>query len=334
MSLDVNDKLMAGNLPFDPTQDAVVVANDFPRIKTVVELLRGGQERALSRADTRGLTTGNWYIDDATGGLMPGFVWVFGASSSWGKSSFLISMTDENIKQGKKVLIVSAEDDEKIYGDRLLIRRSKVSADNFRKRRLTNEEKHRIADVVQKGEDMPVFFDARGKSIEWVTAKVKQLIKEYGIDAVAFDYLQAFDGDKRQQDRRMQINYIDRMMTDTIKGAGVTGIIFSQITMPDGRPHPDKSSIRESQDVANAAEVVMLGFTPDGDVEVGGKVVAYENKKCVLLDKNKMGQRGGFYAMDWNDESACFETVVSQETKKYQQITGGEFDTFGDGDSF
>jgi len=43
-----------------------------------------------------------------------------------------------------------------------------------------------------------------------------------------------------------------------------------------------------------------------------------------------MGQRGGFYAMDWNDESACFETVVSQETKRYQEVTGGAFNDFGD----
>jgi replicative DNA helicase len=330
LSKDINDKFVAGELNHNPVDGAVLISNDVPRIKTVIELLQGGQERAFTKVKRKSCTTGNFQIDEATGGLTPGFVWVFGADTSWGKSSFLVQITDENIRKGKKVLIVSAEDDESLYGDRLLIRRAKVSADNFRKQKLTAEEKLRIAAVVAAGEDCPCFFDARGRSVEWVAAKVRDLIKEYDIDVVAFDYIQAFDGDKRHQDRRMQINHVTRTLTDVVKLSKVSGILFSQLTIVEGKPHPDKHSIRESRDVSNAAEVVLLGFTPDKALMRGDTVLVEANQKCVFADKVKNGPRGGFYHMPWNDESVCFEVTVSQETKRYQEVTGGAFDGFGD----
>lgn len=332
MSKDINDKLVTGELTHDPVEGATVIANDVPRIKTVAELLRGGQERANSKFHRATCVTGNHQLDEATGGLMPGYVWVFGADTNWGKSSALIMLADENIKKGKKVLIVSAEDDEKIYGDRLLIRRSRVSADNFRKRKLTRQEHDKINEVVKAGEDLPCFFDARGRNVDWVTERVRDLIKEYEIDVVAFDYLQAFDGDQRHDDRRMQINYIGRKLTDVCKINNVAGIIFSQITISEGKTHPDKHSIRESRDISNAAEVVILGFTPDKPInsKANGSVLVEANHKCIFLDKNKSGPNKLFIPMPWNDDSACFDAVLDQETVRYQEITGGAFDDFGE----
>ena len=52
------------------------------------------------------------------------------------------------------------------------------------------------------------------------------------------DYLQAFDSDKRHQDRRNQISYIARTLTDVPKLADISGIIFSQITVVEGKPYP------------------------------------------------------------------------------------------------
>ncbi len=131
MSKDLNDKHQANELPADPGLGATPMASEVPRIRTVAELLHGGQARANSKLTRAMCTTGHYRVDDATGGLKPGFVWVFGADTNWGKSSFLIMLADENIKANRRVLIVSAEDDEKLYGDRLLVRRSRVNADRF-----------------------------------------------------------------------------------------------------------------------------------------------------------------------------------------------------------
>ena len=328
---DLNDQAVAGTLPDDPAAGATVVSADVARVLTVKEIIHSAQQRAFApRSKQTTCTSGNYEIDRVTGGFKPGFVTVFGADTSWGKSSFLIMVADDNIKAGRRVMIVSAEDSEKIYGDRLLLRRSKVYADNLKHKNLSSSDWTAIVEAVKKAEDVPVYLDARGKPVEWVCKQTKRLIREHNIDVVAYDYLQAFDNEKHQQDRRNQVSYIARVLTDSVKTEDVSGIIFSQITVEKGKPYPDKHSIRESRDVSNAAEVVMLGFTPDKPVTRGGTVLAQPGEKCILVDKCKDGPRGGVFVMPWDENVACFKSVIDPEIERIQKITGGEFDDYGD----
>ena len=330
---DLNDQLILGTLPTDPMSGAKVIAQDVPRVLTVRDLLQSSQERAFDSKKSRGCTTGNFRLDQITGGLRPGFVWVFGAETSWGKSSFLVMIADENIKLKRRVLIVSSEDSESIYGDRLMLRRSRVNANRLREGKLTREEQARVTNVYASSEDSPVFLDARGRGVEWICLRVKELIREYKVDVVAYDYLQAFDNEKAQQDRRNQVTYLARVLTDSIKTSGVTGIIFSQIPVSDAKSRPDKHSIRDSRDASHAAEVVMLGHTPEkAIVSRDGMEIVAAGQRCILVDKCKDGPRGGYVPMAWDDNSACFDTAHDPETERIQGIVGNQFDEFADND--
>jgi replicative DNA helicase len=326
---DLNDRAKDGTLPEDPGLNAKTIAADVPRIYTVRELLADANKRAFIKQERANGTTGHHQLDSATGGFRPGFVWVFGADTSWGKSSFAIMIADENIKQGRRVMIVSAEDSKELYGDRLLLRRSRVNADAHRLKRLGRADADKMAEAVARGEDVPIFLDARGRSVEWVTKQVPLMIREHGVDHVLYDYLQAFDNEKPQQDRRNQVTYIARVLTDSLKLANVSGIIFSQITIEKGKDYPDKHSIRESRDVSNSAEAVILGFTPSKPIVQGGRQVAEAGNRCVLIDKCKNGRRGVFL-MDWDDNSACFNKVDDPETERIKGIIGHEWDQYGD----
>lgn len=335
---DENDRFKDGTLPADPADDSKIVSDDVPRVLTVRDLLEGSIKRATQRRARGICTTGHYQLDHITGGLRPGFVWVIGAGTSWGKSSLLVMLTDENIKKGKKVLIVSAEDPESLYADRLMARRSRVSADAIRKREIDGAQLDKMNDEARKAEDLPVFLDARGRSVEWLAPRIKQLIVKYGIDVVAYDYLQAFDNQERQQDRRNQISYIARVLTDVAKTAipgGVAGILLSQITEDGKKAHPDKHSIRESRDVSNAGEVVALGFTPEKPIvkSEGGEVLVRAGERCLFVDKNKDGPRGALIALPWDEECACFETVEDPETARISRIVdeAGDFGDFNDG---
>lgn len=324
-ALDENDKLKAGLLPVDPESGTVPVnptpVGGKPRILTVKQLLDASADRALSRASRNSCTTGVNKLDDATGGLRPGHVWVFGADTNWGKSSFLIMLADENMKRRKRVLIVSSEDDESIYGDRLMVRRARVNAKRYRDRKLTDDEMNRVTDVVSKAEPSPVFLDARGKQAEHVAAQVKWAIREHAIDVVCYDYLQEFRSSKRFQDRRNEVSEVAAMLREPIKTMGKTGIIFSQITVSADKKYPDKHSIRESRDVSNAAEVIVLGFTPVDDIRrADGSTVVEGGKKCALVDKAKDGIKGAV-ELDWDEECATFNAIAGE-----YDVFDGEFD--------
>lgn len=327
---DDNDLAMQGRAPKD-LEDSTRLMNPTPvggkpRLLTVKELLDASAERALSRKPRGSCTTGVNKLDDATGGLRPGHVWVFGADTNWGKSSFLIMVADENMKKRKRVLIVSSEDDESIYGDRLMVRRSQVNAKRYRDRNLGDEEMARVADVVSEARPDPVFLDARGKPAEQVAAQVKWAIREHSIDIVMYDYLQEFRSSKRYQDRRNEVSEVAAMLREAIKSSGKTGIIFSQITVSADKKYPDKHSIRESRDVSNAAEVIVLGFTPTADItRQDGSVVVEAGKKCALVDKAKDGIKGAV-ELDWNEEQASFIEVAGE-----YDVFDGEFES-GDTD--
>jgi replicative DNA helicase len=324
---DDNDMLRDGDLPGDPTEDAKVVAAEAPRVLTVRDLLRGSRIEADRKNVKSAVTTGNYRLDAITGGMIPGFVWVMGADTSWGKSSFLVMLVDENLKRKKRVMIVSSEDSEKLYGDRLMLRRTRNSANRLRGKKITAEERDKMLTAEQSAEDSPVFLDARGRGVEWVARHVKAIIREQEIDMVAYDYLQAFDNEKPQQDRRNQITYIARTLTDITKSLDRTGIIFSQITVEKGKPIPDKHSIRESRDVSNAAEVVLLGFIPEKDVMAASREAGRPPEKVVgvgeralLVDKCKNGPKGAMLRMPWDDESACFDTLEDPETERLRKL--------------
>lgn len=333
-ALDDNDLAQQGRGPKD-LEDNTKPMNPTPvggkpRILTVKELLDASASRAMSLVSRHSCTTGVNKLDDATGGLRPGHVWVFGADTNWGKSSFLIMLADENMKKKRRVLIVSSEDDESIYGDRLMVRRAKVNAKRYRDRKLSPEELVSVADVVAQAQPDPVFLDARGKQAEQVAAQVKWAIREFAIDVVCYDYLQEFRSSKRYQDRRNEVSEVAAMLREPVKTLGKTGIIFSQITVSPDKKYPDKHSIRESRDVSNAAEVIVLGFTPTASItRADGSVVVEGGKKCALVDKAKDGIKGAV-ELDWNEEQASFIEIQGEYDVFDREFDSGDTQHWSD----
>jgi replicative DNA helicase len=332
---DINDLAKEGRLPADPSKLAQPVspkakeqAADDARLVTVRQLLARSMARALKPREEKDIiTTGHWEMDRDTDGFRKECVWVFGAKSSWGKSSYLIMVTDENIKRKKRVLIVSAEDPEDLYGDRLMIRRARVDRYRFTLGCLRRDEQERLRDVATKGEDVPVYLDARGKSVEWAAKRVRTLVQAEGIDLVAWDYLHAFQKDKAIDETRQSLNYIARVMTDTVKTIGRAGIIFAQVTPDTKDLVPDMYTIRDTKDVVNAAEVVAIGFEPKMKIERdqdGEKVVVAEaESKAIVLAKNKPGPgpKGRVYGMKSDKEHQCFDVTPdpSDEFRKWDE---------------
>lgn len=330
MTIDENDKAIAGELPEDLESDTVVL-EDGPRLVTSKELLAVALKRACKERQKRGGTTGNKRLDEVTGGLRAGFTWVLAAETSWGKSSWCVSVADENLKSGARVLIVSTEDAPSVYGDRLLARRARLNAKRLRDGALNQEEVLRATEVVRDGEPIPVYLDAIGKPVEWIANQLPRIIKEYGVDIVIVDYLQEIRSKQRHQDRRLELSFIAGALRACIKRAGCAGVLCSQITKRDGQAQPNKYSVRDSQDVANGAEVVVLGYTPERDMDTksAGKIEA--GTRVLLVDKNKDGSKG-VVPLVWDEESACFRDTPDA-AYSYVDNLHDDWDDFFDKDA-
>lgn len=316
----------------EPDVERDAIQNEPPspvpevRVITVRELLSDAMDRALSRESTGACTTGVHGIDQKTGGMRPGHVWLLGADTSWGKTSCAVMLADVNMARGKRVLIVSAEDAASMYGDRLMARRARVNATRLRDRQLLPREVVAVTDVAAKALPDPVFLDCIGETAEATARKIDMAMREHKIDMVIVDYLQELRSGKRTQDRRNEVSNVASLIRTTIKRANKTGIILSQITVEAAKKYPDKHSIRESRDVSNGAEVILLGFSPREPIMSGtGECIAEAGQKCILIDKAKDGVTGAV-AMKWDAESACFDEIAAPP-----HVSDAYMDGFEDG---
>lgn len=308
--LDEADRHKRGELPEDPSNGTTLVAANVPRVYTVREIMTAARERAFSAGVVDFCTTGHYKVNDITGGIRGGYCWLFGADTSFGKTAWLIQICDENMKLKKRPLIVSSEDTKEMYGARLLIRRSRVDAKAFRDKKLDRAEKDRVLDVEQAGLPQPVFIDARKWAIEDLEPHVAKIVREEGIDFICWDYVQEFKSKRRWQDERVKYREIAKIQRNIAKDAGKSSIIFSQLTMDKDTKIPTRANIRECRDLANASEVILIGFEPNQNItNKRGTVVIPSGTKCVYVDKVKDGPRGAKIAMPWDKHSATFETV-------------------------
>lgn len=335
---DDNDLLVAGKLPANPKDDSVCLFNrdgtEPARILSVKQTMQAARNASRVARSTKACTTGLKELDDATGGLRAGFSWLFMAETSWGKSSFLVMLVDENIKRGKKCLIVTAEDDEEVYGARLLTRRAKVRAKALRSGHTTSEEEEAMERAIEAAESLPVYLDARGKTVEWVCQQVERLIDEHDIDIVAFDYLQEMPSATPHKNENVDQEIRARMLRHCVKGKRRCSVILSQITVDGRKEHPDKYSIRGSKSVANGAEVIVCGSTATSDIEVKnmkGDVVNVirTGRKFLKLDKNKTGPKPVFVELNWDQDTASFLTNLDEPEPDFGGFDDATPDTFG-----
>lgn len=319
---DEADRMRDGDLPKDPRAETKTRSAKVPRVLTVLDILSTSAVRSLAAKDRNlNCTTGHYKLDKITGGLRPGFTWLVGAGTSWGKSSWLVAMADDNIRAGKRVLIVSSEDTEEVYGDRLMVRRAQVDAMNYRDQNLSQEEREAVTRVVNGAEDAPVYVDARRWAIEDLAPHLTKIIREEGIDVIAFDYIQEFRSKRKHQDERVKFREIASVCRHIAKDSKIAGVLFSQLTMDNDTKIPNRNNIRECRDIANAAEVILIGFEPESDLrDKENRIIAAAGQKCVFVDKVKNGPRGRKMPLMWNERSACFTTVRDPELERYEQM--------------
>jgi len=264
----------------DPAEQA---PTDRHNIQSAAALLAASFDRATGPKRGAGVPTGHYVVDKLLGGLRPKRVTVCGAGTSWGKSSIAVQVVDVGLRAGANILLVSGEDDEKTYGDRLMARRSGVAAMSIRDGNLRPQDTDRMAAVVEEGERSPLFFDAIGKSVEQIAKAIRELVDETRADLVIVDYLQAIGANRRTQDRRNEVTYIARTLVDAIKLSGASGLLFSQLKRMDDGARPTMHDLKESGDVENMAEHVLIGY------RVRPKDEQDPERRYLLVEKNKDG---------------------------------------------
>jgi replicative DNA helicase len=245
------------------------------------------------------VTTGLPDLDEDLGGLEYGFVTVIGAPTNWGKSNVVIMIADEADLAGKRVLVVSFEDKPQLYGKRFIVRRNSLSAGRFKDYRLNVEEMSRLTGFCETANAnfrAPFVLRANGRPIENVMRRVHRICQTNKIDAIVYDYLQAAKCKERVRDKRERVEFCFREMVDGTKQIGAAGVVISQFRRLEQGEEPTLHHLKESGDIENGAECVLLGFNDSG---------GYPRLR---LAKSKDGLKNYDYGLVWDPVAACFRS--------------------------
>lgn len=249
-----------------------------------------------TRRDQSGSFTGFTRLDQATGGLRPGHVWVLGAPTNWGKTNWLIAVREHYLAMhGAGAMLVSCEDPPELVAVRALTRRAGINCMHARDGRLTPLEAIRAQDELSRSLESgpsPVLLDGRGRKVEQIAQEIRNHVARFGLRVVLVDYLQCIGAEHKSQDRRAEVNHIARTLTDAIKTSGAAGVLASQVTGDD---------IRESRDVEHAAEVVLIGRREA------------QGPHKLFLKKNKAGPAGFEFELDWDAVTGSFRTRAEED---------------------
>lgn len=287
--------------------------------KSLADLMQGVVAELRKPRPRLGAPTGHHELDDAIGGFRPGNVTVFGAKRGVGKSTYSNLVTNLALDRGLTVLLFAGEDSELMYGKRFLAQRASLNAMRLRDNRCDAADWPRITDAMAAAPKALFFIRTEGRPVEWMAQVIRDVAKEQQVDLVIADYLQCLKTAKRLQDRRNEVTYIAKTLGDAVKKANAAGLFLSQLKRTE-RVEPEVEDLKESGDIEDMAEHIMLGWKEGGEGN-GSSVV-----RKIKLGKNKDGIEASDVApviMPFDPRTAAFSEVAS--------APDGYDDTFEDG---
>lgn len=284
------------------------------RAVSLAEIVPGGMDAIRRAAETgsivTGLASGYVDLDELTAGFQPADVVIVAARTSLGKTSFVMSMA-RNIAgrcaPNRCVQVHSLEMPKEQLFLRLLAAEARIEVKRLRAGHLTAGEWARVDECARRIATLPIYIDdTAGVSCREITARHRALVAQ-GIEPVAIiiDYIQLMRASGKFDNRTQEVGSISRGVKAIAKKVGVPVIVLAQLNRSTEmrRDHkPQLSDLRESGDIEQDADTVLLLWRPDD---------ADDNTVKVLIAKQRNGPLGSV-ALAFFDYCTRFESLAAE----------------------
>lgn len=237
-------------------------------VSTLRDVIRRLYEIMSSNANSQGCITGTttgFRHFDEKGGLQPGNLIIVAGETSQGKSSLALSMSYNAIQSGEKVAFYSMEMTNEELGARLLSINSCVSSSEILYNSRLGEEKLKSIDYsagVLKYDNM--FFDDRSTSnIDTILVSIRSMKIKHNIAGAVVDYMQILNVNMKSSNKEQAMGDIARRLKNLAKELGIWIIALSQLNRNSDNPVPNLNRLRDSGQIAEAADVVVFVYRPE-----------------------------------------------------------------------
>ncbi len=241
-----------------------------------------------------GLVTGYKKLDEMTGGLQPGDLFILAARPSMGKTAFALNVArNAAMDANKHVAVFSLEMTTRSLVLRMLSSEAQVDFSMMRTGLITPDTHSRIIQCAGRLAEAGMWIDDTGAAtVLEMRAKCRRLHAQHGLDLVIVDYLQLAHGDSNTSSREQEISEISRGLKGLAKELNIPVIALSQLNRgPETRKEdkrPMLADLRESGAIEQDADVIAFIYR---DI-VYNKETEYENLAELIIAKQRNGPTG------------------------------------------
>jgi replicative DNA helicase len=242
---------------------------------------------------TAGTPTGISAIDEHTGGVRPGELWVIGAKTSGGKSVLMLQMAADLIREGKRVAIFSLELGVEEVMARLISGIARVSMSQIQNpRQLCKINLAKIERTIQDLSSQNfAICDMSGLTMDQISAHCIRLKETRGLDMVVIDYLQMVSAPRvKGQNREQEVAGISRQCKQLAKRLKCPVVTATQLN--------EQGQSRESRAIEHDADNVLM-ISDDGD------------NSSIQFWKCRNGERGKQFLARLNGEFQRFDFLTT-----------------------
>ena len=246
--------------------------------------------KQITEGNAEKLITGFNGLDSVLYGVEKGSLITIGGRPSIGKTAFMTSILYNFLKQDKKCLLFSLEMSISRYLKRLITQVGEIELCSLNNNEFLDDrkkEKIKTALDIISSFDLSIFDDTY--KLDEIRNKIEAEKPEY----VFIDYLQLLDTPRKKQ-RSEAITNIMLDLKQTAKENNCIIFISSQLSRAlETRydKHPMLSDLRESGDIENISDVVLLIYRDEYyKACVDDEDYALNKGKAeIIIAKNKMG---------------------------------------------
>lgn len=259
-------------------------------------------------------TTGNlcgFDLIDRKGGMERGELMIVAGRNSNGKTSFALCCAVGVAQRGVPVGIFSLEMTNKQLGTRILSLTTGVDGERIKR---ADMEQNDWDTVTSADDSLPIYFDeVRSADIDTIIGNIKAMVAQHGCQVIIIDYLQLLRSKERE--RVQQVGNIAHRLEALSKQLEITIVLISQLRRNvDKDPTPRLEELKESGDIADAADSVYLVYRPERhgkdfrypDMSQDWSQVDTHNTALLMCCKNRQGALSGEQMLGFDPATTRF----------------------------
>jgi len=261
-------ELIIGGLNAELSKLSIGQPEELADLNTQLSAFMKDIEVRMNTDGLLGIASGFHAIDRFTGGWQPTDLIIVGGASSMGKTSFALALAYNAAKYTNTPTVIFSYEMSAIQ----LLRRLASMESGISNRYITNgtlddKELAKIHNTITEIESLPISIDEGNiTSLGYLVHRIKEYVKNKGAKLVMVDYLQLVSSKSKAGSREQEVSQVARSLKNLAKELNITIIALSQLNRGVGNRNnskPTLSDLRESGEIEQAADVVMLIYRPE-----------------------------------------------------------------------